>query len=96
MKEVKGIEKRRRQFLDDLKNRRRYRELEESKKVEMTIYHMNIGGNTSSLPKFIELPTSSIINNNNNNNSNNIPNLLPKRNIDIKMKKISFGNILLC
>ena len=46
MTELKGVGRRKTQFLDDLRNRRRYRELKEEakgrKKMETTVYQSNI------------------------------------------------------
>ena len=66
MMEVKGVG-RRTQLLDDLRNRRRYLELKEEyedrKKMETTVYQLNL----SIFHKSLDLLISSILNNNNNN-----------------------------
>jgi len=59
MTEVKGV-RRRIQFLDDLRNRKRYwklKEAEDQKKMETTVYQSNI----SIFHKSRDLQTSSII-----------------------------------
>ena len=69
MTEVKGVGRRRAQFLDDLGNRRYWELREEAKikKMETTVYQSNI----STFHKSLNLLISSILNNNNNNNNNN-------------------------
>ena len=62
MTEVKGVGRRRTQFLDDLRNRRRHWELKEEaedrKRTETTVYQSNV----SIIHKSLDLLTSRILN----------------------------------